>query len=93
VQANLLSCTAPEAAGEVFNIACNNRHSVLEIAHTVERLLGHKVKIEHTPPRAGDVRHTQASIDKAERLLGYKPTVDFQEGMRRTFEALRAQEG
>jgi UDP-glucose 4-epimerase len=90
VQANLLACTTPSVGGEVFNIACNSRHSVLEIAHTVEQLLGRKVPIEHTPPRSGDVRHTQASIDKAERLLHYHPTVGFEEGMRRTFEHVRA---
>jgi UDP-glucose 4-epimerase len=90
VQANLLACTTPGVGGEVFNIACNERHSVIEIARTVARLIGRNVTIEHTPPRAGDVRHTQASIEKAERLLHYHPTVDFEEGMRRTLEHLRA---
>jgi UDP-glucose 4-epimerase len=93
VQANLLSLTTPGVAGEVFNIACNSRHSVLEIAHTVERLLGRTLTIQHTPPRSGDVRHTQAAIDKAERLLHYHPTVGFEEGMRRTFEYVRTHLG
>jgi nucleoside-diphosphate-sugar epimerase len=93
VQANLLACSAPGVGGEVFNIACNSRHSVLEIARTVEKLLGAPVKLEHTPPRAGDVRHTQASVEKAERLLQYRPTVGFEEGMRRTFDELRKQLG
>jgi len=91
VQANLLSCTTPGVGGEVFNIACNSRHSVMEIALTVEKLVGRKVKIEHAPPRSGDVRHTQASIEKAERLLHYHPTVGFEDGMRRTFEHVRAE--
>jgi UDP-glucose 4-epimerase len=86
VEANLKACTAPGVGGEVFNIACDTRYSVLEIAHTIESLLGRKVKIQHTPPRAGDVRHTQASIKKAQRLLGYRPAVGFEEGMRHTFE-------
>jgi UDP-N-acetylglucosamine/UDP-N-acetyl-alpha-D-glucosaminouronate 4-epimerase len=90
VQANLLACTTPGVGGEVFNIACNSRHSVLEIARTAEKLAGRKAKIEHLPPRVGDVRHTQASIEKAERLLGYRPTIGFEEGMRRTFERLKA---
>jgi len=89
VQANLLACTTPGVGGEVFNIACNARYSVLDIARTVERLLGRPAKIEHTQPRSGDVRHTQASIEKAERLLHYHPTIGFDDGMRRTFEALR----
>ncbi len=93
VQANLLACTQPNVGGEVFNVACNERHSVLEIAHTVARLVGKPIKIEHTPPRAGDVRHTQASIAKAQRLLGYQPAVGFEEGMRRTVAWLRQQLG
>jgi UDP-glucose 4-epimerase len=91
VQANLKACTAPGVGGEVFNIACNTRHSVLKIAHTIEQCLGHKVKIQHTPPRAGDVRHTQASIERAQRLLDYRPSVGFEEGMRRTCEHWRRQ--
>ena len=91
VEANLLSLTTPGVGGEVFNIACNERHSVLEIAQTVERLLGRRLTIEHTPPRSGDVRHTQASIERAERLLHYRPSIGFAEGMRRTFEYVRAQ--
>lgn len=84
VQANLLSCTTPGVGGQVFNIACNSRHSVNEIARTVEKLVGRTIRIEHTPPRAGDVRHTQASIEKARQLLGYEPTVGFEDGMERT---------
>jgi len=91
VQANLLACTTPGIGGEVFNIACNSRHSVMEIALEVEKLVGRKVTIEHTPPRSGDVRHTQASIEKAERLLHYHPTIGFEDGMRRTFEHVRAE--
>ncbi len=93
VQANLLSCTVPGVGGEVFNIACNSRYSVLDIAHTTQRIIGKPVKIEHTPPRAGDVRHTQASIEKAQRLLGYKPTIGFEDGMRQTVEWLRKELG
>ncbi|MCK6555444.1 SDR family oxidoreductase [Candidatus Binatia bacterium] len=89
VTANLLACTVPGVGGEVFNIACNSRHSVLEIAHTVARLLGRAPVIKHEPARAGDVRHTQASIEKAERMLKYRPEIGFEEGMRRTVDALR----
>ncbi|MFN8628206.1 MAG: SDR family oxidoreductase [Candidatus Binatia bacterium] len=88
VQANLAACTAPGVGGEVFNIACNTRHSVLTIAHTIQALVGRPLDIRHMPARSGDVRHTQASIDKAARLLRYRPTVDFEDGMRRTFAYL-----
>jgi len=89
VEANLLSCTTPGVGGEVFNIACNSRHSVLDIARMAEKLVGKKADIQHVPARAGDVRHTQAAIDKAERLLHYKPSIGFEEGMRRTVEWVR----
>lgn len=84
VQANLLACMTPGVGGHVFNVACNSRHSVLDIAHAIEKVLNRKVTIQHTPPRAGDVRHTQASIEKAERLLHYRPSVGFEDGMQRT---------
>jgi UDP-N-acetylglucosamine/UDP-N-acetyl-alpha-D-glucosaminouronate 4-epimerase len=90
VQANSFAFTAPRAAGEAFNIACGERYSVMTIARTIERLLGRKVTINHTAPRAGDVRHTLASIEKAQTLLNYRPTVGFEEGMRRTVAALQA---
>jgi UDP-glucose 4-epimerase len=91
VQANLQACTAPGVGGEVFNIACNTRHSVLEIARAIQGFVGRRLNIQHTPARSGDVRHTQASIDKAQRLLHYRPTVGFAEGMRRTFDHFVAQ--
>jgi UDP-N-acetylglucosamine/UDP-N-acetyl-alpha-D-glucosaminouronate 4-epimerase len=90
VHANLLACSTPGVGGEVFNIACNSRYSVLDIARAVEREIGRPVILEHTAPRAGDVRHTQASIAKAERLLQYRPSVDFDTGMRRTVAHWRA---
>jgi UDP-N-acetylglucosamine/UDP-N-acetyl-alpha-D-glucosaminouronate 4-epimerase len=93
VQANLLAMRAPGVSGEVFNVGCGDRHSVLEIVETIERLLGRPVTRRHTPSRAGDVRHTQAAIDKARRLLGYEPKVGFEDGMRRTVEYFRSQSG
>ncbi|MBP1684950.1 MAG: family oxidoreductase [Deltaproteobacteria bacterium] len=91
VQANLKACTAPGVGGEVFNIACNTRHSVLAIAHAIQCFVGRPLNIQHTPARSGDVRHTQAAIDKAERRLDYHPTVGFDEGMRRTFDHFAGQ--
>jgi len=89
VQANLLAMRAPNVGGEAFNIACGERHSVLEIVELIERFLGRPVARRHTPPRVGDVSHTHASIEKAERLLGYAPRVGFEEGLRQTFDLFR----
>ncbi|HXJ33869.1 MAG TPA: SDR family oxidoreductase [Candidatus Eisenbacteria bacterium] len=86
VQGNLRAMQAPAAgvSGEVFNIACNTRHSLIDIADEIGRFLGRTLERKHVAARAGDVKHTLADISKAERLLGYKPTVDFAEGMHRT---------
>jgi nucleoside-diphosphate-sugar epimerase len=89
VQANLLSCTTPGVGGEVFNIACGERHSLLEIAAIFGRFLGHELPRKHVGPRRGDVRHTLASIDRAKKLLGYRPTIGFEEGLRRSFDWFR----
>ncbi len=86
VQGNLRAMDTPGVSGEVFNVACNTRHSLLAIADAIGDFLGRKPKLHHVASRPGDVRHTLADIDKAKRLLGYAPTVDFAEGMRRTCE-------
>jgi len=64
----------------------------MDIVHAIERELGHPLTCRHTPPRAGDVRHTLADIAKAERLLGFKPTIDFDEGMARTVAYIKSQD-
>jgi len=89
VQANLLAMRVPNVAGEAFNIACGERHSVLEIIELLERFQGAPIARQHTPPRAGDVSHTHASIEKAQRLLGYVPRVGFEDGLRQTFDLFR----
>ena len=89
VQANLLSCTTPGVGGEVFNVACGERHSLIEIADIVARFVGRELPRRHIETRRGDVRHTLASIDRAVKLLGYRPEVGFEDGLRRTFDALR----
>ncbi len=87
VNANLLAAEAENVSGEVFNIACNNRYSVLDVAREILENTGKEVPFEYQPPRAGDVRHTQADISKAEKLLGYRVEVDFKEGMKKTVES------
>ena len=86
VSGNLLAMDAPGVSGEVFNVACGSQHSLLDIAGAIGAFLGRTLERRHIESRAGDVRHTKADIGKAERLLGYHPTVQFDEGMRRTCE-------
>ena len=84
VQGNLRAMSTPGVSGEVFNIACATRHSLLDIAEHIGRFVGRTLERHHVAPRAGDVKHTLADIEKARRLLGYEPTVDFATGMQRT---------
>ncbi len=86
VQANLLAAEKPKAAGEFFNIANGKNNSLLDIIAVLEKLSGKKLQRRHDPARAGDVRKTWANIAKAKRLLGYKPVVGFEEGLKRTWE-------
>ncbi len=89
VEANLLAARAAGASGEVFNVGCGARVSLLTIITSLERLLGRPLERHHTPARAGDVAHTLADVGKAKRLLGYTPLVSFDEGLKRTFEYFR----
>jgi UDP-N-acetylglucosamine/UDP-N-acetyl-alpha-D-glucosaminouronate 4-epimerase len=86
VDANVLAATAPKASGESFNVGCGDRVSLLDIIARLERMLGKRIERRHTPARAGDVPHTLADVGKAQRLLGYVPAVDFDEGLRRTVD-------
>lgn len=86
VSANLLASVKPKAAGEFFNIANGKNNSLLDIVHVLEQLSGRKLVRDHRPARRGDVRKTWADISKARKLLGYKPFVGFEEGLKRTWE-------
>jgi UDP-glucose 4-epimerase len=86
VQGNLLAMDAPGVSGEVFNVACGTRHTLLAIAEAIGHFLGRPLERNHVASRPGDVRHTQADITKARRLLGFDPKVPFEEGMTRTCE-------
>ena len=83
VRANLLAAEAEGVAGEVFNIACGKRYNLLELVAVINRILGTNLTPIHTAPRPGDVRHSQADISKAERMLGYRVEVEFEEGLKR----------
>jgi len=89
VQANLLAATAPDAIGFAINIGCSEQVSLNTVLHIAGELLGVAVEAEYREPRPGDVRHSLADIRLAERLLGYRPTVKFREGLAHTLAALR----
>lgn len=87
-RANLACCTAPAAAlGGVFNVAWGQRLTVNELAAMIARIMKRSdIKPIHDPPRPGDVRDSQADTSLALKVLGWKPCVAFEEGMRRTVE-------
>jgi UDP-glucuronate 4-epimerase len=73
---------------EVFNLGSGRPITVLEVVRSLEEVLGVKVRIEYFPVLAGDVPHTWANVEKAERLLGYIPKTPFSEGLIRFVESL-----
>jgi nucleoside-diphosphate-sugar epimerase len=75
---------APSISGEVINVATGSRISLNELLATLKRITGSAIEPTYGPPRVGDVRESQADISKAERLLGYRPIVGLEEGLRRT---------
>jgi nucleoside-diphosphate-sugar epimerase len=85
VQANLLACEAPGASGGVFNIGTGGRVSLNQTLEHLRRITGKKLVARYDPPRDGDIRDSQADISKAREVLGYEPTVQFAEGLERTF--------
>jgi nucleoside-diphosphate-sugar epimerase len=86
----LRACHAKEASGEVINVATNGRVSLNQLFKTLRDLVGADVEPIYEKPRAGDVRDSQADISKASRLLGYKPLVTFDEGLRNTVAWFRS---
>ncbi len=90
VEANLLACKAPEAAaGQVFNVATGRRVTLNETFKLLQGMTSYHGSVNYGPERGGDIKHSLADISKAEAGLGYKPVVDFEEGLRRTVEWYR----
>lgn len=90
VEANLAGCLAPkEACGKVFNIACGERVSLLDILEYIYVEAGRRVPPKFEPIRPGDVRDSLADISRARDLLGYDPKVAFRDGLKKTFEWFR----
>jgi UDP-glucose 4-epimerase len=95
VDANLLACTRPasEVAGQVFNVATGRRIDLNATFHLLQTLTGYVGQVKHASERAGDVKHSLADLSRAEKHLGYKPRVHFEEGLRKTVDWYRAASG
>lgn len=82
IEANLKACLAShEAAGEAFNIAYGGREYLIDIYHTLTRTLGKDIEPIYGPDRKGDIKHSNADIGKARKLLGYEPEYSFECGL------------
>ncbi len=84
VHANLLALKAPKLGGEVVNVALGDRITLNELFSRIAAELGSDIQPIHGDPRAGDVRHSQADIQKATKLLTYQAQVSVEEGISRT---------
>jgi len=93
VSANLLACSAPAAncAGRVFNCATGRRITLNQTFDALQELTGYKGTAKYAPERGGDIKHSLADISQAEKQLGYKILVNFEDGLRRTVEWYKGQ--
>jgi len=85
----LRASSAPGVSGDVINVATGGRISLNQLFRTIRDLVGASVEPVYAAPRQGDVRDSRADIEKARRLLGYQPTVSFDDGLRKTIEWYR----
>jgi len=91
VEGNLLAALAPaeKVTGKVMNVATGVRITLNEVVEVLREITGYSGPVAYAPERAGDIRHSLADIALAEELLGYRPSVDFREGLERTVEWYR----
>lgn len=93
VSANLLACHAPAAgcAGHVFNCATGRRITLNETVKALKDLTGYKGDVNYGPERGGDIKHSLADITLAQKHLGYKVLVNFEDGLRQTVAWYKSQ--
>ena len=83
IEANLKACLAgDEAAGQAYNIAYGGREYLIDIYHALCEALGTDVEPNFGPDRPGDIKHSNADISKARKLLKYDPEFDFSKGIK-----------
>lgn len=90
IEANLKACLAPsEAAGQAYNIAYGGREYLIDIYYGLTKALNVDIEPSFGPDRAGDIKHSNADISKAQQLLGYDPQWSFEKGIEAAIEWYR----
>jgi len=84
VHANLLAAEKDDVRGEVFNVACGERFTLLQLIESLNEIMGTDIEPSFTKERPGDIKHSLADISRAETILGYKTLVGFKEGLGKT---------
>ena len=90
VEANLLACRARDIAGEQFNVGSGEQTSLNQLVQMLKEIISVDLQVEYTEPQPGDIKHSLASIEKAQRLMGFAPTIPFSEGLLRTVAWFKA---
>ena len=90
VEANLKSAVTEGVSGEVFNVACGNSVSILDIVNMINKTISKDLEPEFAPKRAGDVRKSYADISKMNDMLQLKPKYNFEDGLKQTVEWFQA---
>ncbi len=90
VEANLLAAMAKQTKGEVINIACGEAITVNAIIDMINKIVGKNIKPTYLPSRKGDVKHSLADISQAKKLIGFKPVISFNDGLKKAIEWYRA---
>jgi UDP-glucose 4-epimerase len=89
VAANLIAMKHPTPLlGETYNVGTGGRISLLDLVSTLNKIYGTNLEAELRETRAGDVRDSQACLKRITAAIGYRPIVDFEEGIRRTVAAV-----
>jgi len=87
VSANILALeNKKDLEGEVINVACGKRYTLVNLLDEIEDLTGKELNVTNVDSRVGDVKHSQADITKAIKLLKYKPKVDFKKGLKLSYK-------
>jgi nucleoside-diphosphate-sugar epimerase len=86
VDATILAIEKKTAVGNIINIACNKGYTLNELVEKLNKIMGINMPASYSPEKLGDIKHSLADISKATNILGYKPRIDFEEGLKKTVD-------